>query len=79
VLFSLAGYANILAAEGQREQALDVLGLCLNHAEINSDTKRDIQIVLEELKRTRVDDIEAGLERGKLLDLKDVVVTALGG
>jgi tetratricopeptide (TPR) repeat protein len=79
VLFSLAGYANILAAEGQREQALDVLGLCLNHPEINSDTKRDIQIVLEELKRTRVDDVEVGLERGKLLDLKDVVVTALGG
>jgi len=78
VIFSLVGYANILAAEGKRDQALDVLGLCLNHPETNSDTNRDIQIVLEDLKKTGTDDIEAGLERGTLLDLKEVVVRALG-
>jgi predicted ATPase len=79
VIFSLVGYANILAAEGKRDQALDVLGLCLHHPETNSDTNRDIQIVLEDLKKIREDDIEMGLERGKLLDLKELVVRALGG
>lgn len=79
ILFSLVGYANILAAEGKREQALEVLGLCMYHPETNSDTRRDIQIVLEDMKKVRADDIEAGLERGKLLDLKEVVVRALGG
>jgi hypothetical protein len=79
VIFSLVGYADILAAEGKREQALDVLGLCMHHPETNSDTHRDIQIVLENLKKTREDDIQAGLERGKAMDLKEIVVTALGG
>jgi hypothetical protein len=49
----------------------------LNHPEANRDTNRDIQIVLEDLKKTRTDDIEVGLERGKLLDLREVVVRAL--
>jgi predicted ATPase len=79
ILFSLVGYANILAVEGKREQALEILGLCMNLPETNSDTHRDIQLVLEDLKKTREDDIEAGLERGKSLDLKEAVVTALGG
>jgi tetratricopeptide (TPR) repeat protein len=79
VLFSLVGYANILAAEGKREQSLEVLGLCMNHSETNSDTHRDIHLVLEDLRKIRSNDIEAGLERGKSLDIKDVVVTALGG
>ena len=79
ILFSLVGYANILAAEGKREQALKVLGLCMSHPETNSDTHRDIQLVLEDLRKIRSNDIEAGLERGKSLDIKDVVITALGG
>ncbi|MEP6894865.1 MAG: adenylate/guanylate cyclase domain-containing protein [Chloroflexota bacterium] len=79
VIFSLAGYANILAAEQKREQALDVLGLCLYHPETNSDTHRDIQLILDDLKKVRSDDIEAGLAHGKLLDLKEVVIKALGG
>lgn len=79
ILFSLVGYANILAAEGKRDQSLEILGLCMNHPETNSDTHRDIQLVLEDLKISRTDDIEAGLEGGKSLDLKEAVVTALGG
>jgi tetratricopeptide (TPR) repeat protein len=79
VLFSLVGYANILGAEGKRESALEILGLCINHPETNSDTHRDIQLVLEDLKKTRSDDIEAGLERGKSLDLNKTVLIALGG
>jgi tetratricopeptide (TPR) repeat protein len=79
ILFSLVGYANILAAEGRRDTAIEVLGLCMNHPETNSDTHRDIQLVLEELKRERSDDIETGLERGKSLDLNKTVVMALGG
>jgi len=79
VLFSLVGYADILAAEGKRDQSLDVLGVCLHHPDTNSDTHRDIQIVLNDLKRARMDDIEVGLERGKLLEVKEVVIRALGG
>jgi predicted ATPase/class 3 adenylate cyclase len=79
ILFSLVGYADILVAAGRRERALEILGLCLNHPEINSDTRRDIQLLLDELQKIRQDDIEAGLERGRLLDLNRTVVTALGG
>jgi tetratricopeptide (TPR) repeat protein len=79
VLFSLVGYAHILAAEGKREQALQVLGLCMNHPETNSDTHRDIQIILDELKQAKTEDIESGLALGKSLDLNKAVLTALGG
>lgn len=79
ILFSLVGYANILAAEGNRESALEILGLCINHPETNSDTHRDIQLVLEDLKKVRSDDIGDGLERGKSLDLNKTVLMALGG
>jgi len=79
VLFSLVGYANILAAEGKRNFALQILGLCMNHPETNSDTHRDIHLVLEDLKRVRSDDIEAEFERGKSLDVNKTVLMALGG
>jgi tetratricopeptide (TPR) repeat protein len=79
VLFSLVGYANILAAEGKRMSALQVLGLCKAHPETNSDTHRDIQLVLEDLRKVRSDDIEDELARGRSLDLNRTVVTALGG
>jgi tetratricopeptide (TPR) repeat protein len=78
VLFSLVGYANILAAEGKRETALQILGLCMHHPETNSDTQRDIQLVLEELRKVRSDDIEAELEHGESLDLNRTVLKALG-
>ena len=79
ILFSLVGYANILAVEGKRERALEILGLCLARPEANSDTRRDIELVLDDLRKTRTDDIEAGLERGKSLELNKTVVAALGG
>jgi tetratricopeptide (TPR) repeat protein len=79
ILFSLVSYANILTAEGERQPALQILGLCLNHPETNSDTHRDIQLVLEDLKKAGVDDIETELEAGKSLDLNKTVLMALGG
>lgn len=79
ILFSLVGYANILVAEGKRQQAIEILGLCENHPDLNSDTQRDIQLLLDDLRKDRSDDIVAGLVRGKSLDLNKVVVTALGG
>ena len=79
ILFSLVGYANILAAEGKRAEALEALGLCLYHPETNSDTHRDIQIILENMKKDRADDIDVGLQRGKSLNLNKLFVTALGG
>jgi hypothetical protein len=79
ILFSLVGYADILVAAGRRERALEILGLCLYHPEVNSDTRRDIELLLDDLQKVRSDDIDAGLERGKSLDLNRTVVTALGG
>ncbi|MGE5462691.1 MAG: tetratricopeptide repeat protein, partial [Syntrophothermus sp.] len=79
ILFSLVGYADILLAEDRRERALEILGLCANHPEINSDTHRDIELLLEDLRKVRSDDIESGLERGRSLDLSKTVVAALGG
>jgi predicted ATPase/class 3 adenylate cyclase len=79
ILFSLVGYADILAAQGKRGPALEILGLCMHHPEINSDTQRDIQLILDELRQERSEDIESGLERGKSLDLNKTVVVALGG
>jgi predicted ATPase/class 3 adenylate cyclase len=78
ILFSLVGYANILAAEGERQSALQILGLCMHHSETNSDTHRDIQLVLEDLRKVHSDDIEAGLENGRSLDLNKTVLMALG-
>jgi hypothetical protein len=51
----------------------------MHHPETNIDTHRDIQLVLEDLKQGRSDDIEAELEHGKLLDLNKTVLMALGG
>lgn len=79
IIFSLVGYAYVLRVEGQRERALRVLGACLHHPEANSDTHRDIQIILDEMKQERTDDIELELERGKSLDINKAVVMALGG
>jgi len=79
ILFSLVGYANILAAEGQRERALEILGFCLKHPEINSDTDRDILLLLDELRKVGADDVDATLERGTKLNLNAVVLAALGG
>ena len=79
ILFSLVGYADILMAEGLRDRALEILGLCLYHPEINSDTHRDVQLLLDDLKKVRADDIESALARGRSLDLSRTVITALGG
>jgi tetratricopeptide (TPR) repeat protein len=79
ILFSLVGFANILAAQGKRQTALQILGLCMHHPETNSDTHRDIQLVIEDLRKLRSDDIETGLEAGRSLDLNKMVLMALGG
>jgi tetratricopeptide (TPR) repeat protein len=79
ILFSLVGYANILAAEEERQPALQILGLCMHHPETNSDTHRDIQLVLEDLKKVRSDDIDSELKNGRSLDLNKTVLMALGG
>ena len=51
----------------------------MHHPETNSDTHRDIQLVLEDLRQERSNDIEAELENGKSLDLNKTVLMALGG
>jgi predicted ATPase/class 3 adenylate cyclase len=72
-LYSLSGYAYILAAQGKRSDALHILGMCLNNPELNSDTRRDIDLILNELRAVRADDIDLELEQGKTFDLDNVV------
>jgi hypothetical protein len=79
ILFSLVGYANILVAEGQSERALEILGFCLSHPEINSDTDRDILLLLDDLRKVSSTDVDATLEGGTALNLNSVVLAALGG
>ncbi|MFN8411671.1 MAG: adenylate/guanylate cyclase domain-containing protein [Anaerolineales bacterium] len=79
VLYSLSGYAYILMSQGLRSEALHVMGMCLNNPELNSDTKRDIDLILQELRTVRTDDIETELEKGKSLNLDEVVNRVLAG
>lgn len=78
-LYSLSGYAYILASQGKRVEALHILGMCLSNPELNSDTRRDIDLILSELRAVREDDIEVELKAGEKLQLDDVVTQVLNG
>lgn len=51
----------------------------MNYPETNFDTHRDIQLVLEDLKKAGLDDIGAELQNGTALDLNKTVLMAPGG
>jgi predicted ATPase/class 3 adenylate cyclase len=76
-LYSLSGYAFLLVKEGKHVDALHVLGMCLNNPELNSDTRRDIDLLLNELRTAGIKNIEAELEAGKKLDVDEVINRAL--
>ncbi len=77
-LYSLTGYAYILIKEGRRTEAIRILGMCLSHPELNSDTRRDIDLLLKEIYAVRADDVEIELEYGKKLEVNEVITRALG-
>ncbi len=78
-LYSLSGYAYILVSQGKRIEALHILGMCLSNPELNSDTRRDIDLILDELRIAAEDDIEIELKAGEKLQLDDVVRQVLDG
>jgi class 3 adenylate cyclase/tetratricopeptide (TPR) repeat protein len=78
-LDALAGLASVQEHTGQPEQALELLGLVMNHPSLTDETRQ--QFVKPILARLRAvlpaEAIEAGLERGKLLQLETVVAEIL--
>lgn len=78
-LYVLVGFAHLAARCGETREALEFLGLAVNHPASNEDTKRDAQVPLTELKRVQGEEaVEAGLARGFHLDLDAVVHRLLG-
>ncbi len=78
-LDSLAGLTGVMAARtGQSGRRLELMGLILHHPSLTSETRLAIEPILDDL-RTKLppDVVEAALERGKLLDLEQVVAEIL--
>jgi tetratricopeptide (TPR) repeat protein len=71
-LYSLSGYAYILVKEGKIADAMAIMGLCLSNPELNSDTRRDIERILQDLNDEKYSP-KAAIEQGKNLDLNKVI------
>lgn len=65
-LWILTGIANVLTQEGERERALEMLGLVLNHPATPQEARSKANALLGDLRVKAVDDT-AALERGKAL------------
>ncbi len=78
LLDSLVGLAGILARSGQVEPALGLLGLAANHPALFDEVRLLIEQPLE-LLRTQCspEQVEAGLARGKEMQLETVVADLL--
>ncbi len=74
ILDGLAGLAGALVLRGQTDRGLELIGLALNHPSLDSCTMPVIDQTLAELRaQLSPEQIEAGLECGKALDLEAVV------
>lgn len=74
----LVGVAWLRAQAGQCEQAAGLLGLALSHQASNVDTEDDAEPVLAMLREALpADQLDAAMERGKALDLDQVVTKIL--
>ncbi|MCP4544086.1 MAG: tetratricopeptide repeat protein [Chloroflexi bacterium] len=78
-LESLAGFAGVLARAGQPERGIELLGLILCQPTLLEDTKVSIaEPILADLRAQLSPDVlEAALERGKTLDLEQVIAEIL--
>jgi predicted ATPase/class 3 adenylate cyclase len=76
-LYSLSGYAYILVKEGKIPEAMAIMGLCLSNPELNSDTRRDIERILQDLNDEKYSP-QTAIEQGKDLDLNKVIDSILG-
>jgi predicted ATPase len=70
-LDDLVGLAGVMARAGRAERALELLGLALHHPAIWGETRSTIESLLTDLRaKLPPDVVEAGLERGKSLELE---------
>jgi predicted ATPase len=74
LLYSVLGFAAIRGYNGQVEQAVEWFGLVLHHPASDVNVTNDIKPFLTELE-TRIDKttFAAALERGKQLNLEDII------
>jgi len=74
LFLALIGSAELMNQQGQDVEALQLLGLILNHARSLGDTYHYVELVLTTLKRKQPEEVIAQqLENGKTLDLDSVV------
>ena len=74
----IVGFAKLQYLMGQTDEALELLGLSMNHASTTTDAKHYANLVLDDIKsKLPQGDVALGLERGKHLDLDDTVVRLL--
>ena len=73
-LDALVGVAQQQVEVEQCETAAELLGLILNHSALESDVRQVAESVLDRLrKEITPEDLEAAMERGKILELDQVV------
>ena len=74
-LLALAGIAKLRARAGHSAQALELLGLALNHAACDDETRQRAEPLLTELRAALPPaTVEAALERGKAADLNTIAL-----
>ena len=73
-LSNLVRSGRLLVQEGEYERAAQILGLALHHPASYIEVEDDAQPVLEELRKAlAAEELQAALERGRALDLDQVV------
>jgi DNA-binding SARP family transcriptional activator/predicted ATPase/Tfp pilus assembly protein PilF len=79
-LDALAGVALLRAETGQEEAAAELVGLVVNHPAVESDSAQVAEGVLTKLREVLPEkQVEAALERGKGMELDEVVEGMLAG
>ncbi len=79
MLFALTGIARLQAKAGCYARAAELLGLALGHPALDAQNKQEAEPILSTLREALPSgELEAALERGKLLDLKVIVTETLG-
>ncbi len=79
LLYALVGFARLKAQAGEHMGAAEWLGLALNHPSAETDVLGRANALLSDLRAALpAEQLEAALERGKALDLDQVVAGILG-
>jgi hypothetical protein len=77
-LFALTGIAELEIKAKRYVRAAELLGLVLGHPAMDAQNKQEAEPLLATLREALpADELEAALERGKLLDLDTVITEVL--